>query len=197
MTRMDPHASVTVRPPRRASARVRARHEAGHCVVAIATGWRPKRLSVLDASDCDGEIDYHPRRPRPPYDPEHRWRRLAVLFAGVEAERLVSHGSVFASLTEAGAGDLERVSAILDESYGPWDSAPEPFVQLRAAEEKRARRRARAILRAHWAAVQSLTSVLVAEGHLSGAAAFRIATAAHADLLRAFQRARRDARPSW
>ena len=175
-----------------ASVRVRARHEAGHCVVAIAMGWRVRSLDIADDIGRCGAADYFFRPSYCSYRSTDRRRRLSVLFAGVEAERRVSRASVFSLLTGAGAADAEKIRETLDESYGPWADAPPPFRHRRDQEEEDSRRLAREVLRRHWRAVERLTRALVRQGRLSGTDSFDLAVRASPQLRIEFLRARRD-----
>ena len=181
---------MEVNRPRRTSPRVLARHEAGHCVAAIAMGWRPRYVRILDASDREGETAYYARHSISMYHAGERLRRLVILFAGVEAERRVSHARVFTTLTDAGAGDLDRICSILDESYGPWADAPPPFQQMRDREQERARTVARDVVRVYWPAVEAVAELLVQAGRLSGKTLFQVATSATPSLAKAFRSAR-------
>ena len=176
--------------PRGSDARVRARHEAGHCVVAIAMGWRARSLDITDEVGRSGSTDYFPRPSHCSYRAAYRRRRLSVLFGGIEAERRVSRASVFALLTGAGAADAEKIRETLDESYGPWADAPLPFRRRRDREEEDCRGQARGVLRRHWRAVEALTRVLTRRGRLSGADAFGLATRASPKLVAEFWSAR-------
>jgi hypothetical protein len=184
MTRVAALPTLRIAPPCRASPRVRARHEAGHCVVALALGWRPSSVDVEDTRDAGGTTRYHTRRAWCAYSRAQRMRRLAVAFGGVEAERRVCRASVHELLGRAGAGDLAVVADLLDGSYGPWPDAPEPVRRMRDSEEEEARCIARALVREHWRAVEAVARALERRGRLAGEAVFRIATRASPGLAR-------------
>lgn len=181
---------MEVSRPRRTSPKVLARHEAGHCVAAIAMGWRPRYVRIVDAADREGETAYYARRSVSMYDAGERLRRLVILFGGVEAERRVSHAPVFTTLTDAGAGDLDRICTILDESYGPWADAPPPFREMRDREQETARALARDVIRVHWPAVKAVSESLVQVRTLPGNELFQLAISAAPTLASAFQSAR-------
>jgi hypothetical protein len=176
---------------RRTSVRVAARHEAGHCVVALAMGWRVRAVDVTEQADRGGTAHYFSCKSYSGYRPADRQRRLSVLFGGVEAERRVCRASIFSLLTTAGAGDAERMRELLDAAYGPWADAPAGVRRLRDAEEERARRAARDAIRLYWRAVEALTRALARRGKLCGPELFALATRASPALGRQFAKARR------
>jgi hypothetical protein len=163
-------------------------------VVAIAMGWRVRSLDITDNLDRSGAADYFHRPSYLSYRSADRRRRLSVLFAGIEAERLISRASVFSLLTTAGAADAEKMRETLDESYGPWIDAPPPLRRRRDQEEEDSRRMARQVLRRHWRAIERLARALVRQGRLSGAEGFRLAVRASPRLSDEFWQARRGGR---
>ena len=154
-------------------------------------GWRPRKVDIADAETRGGQSWYFPRPGYCGFRAEERRRRISVLFGGLEAERRVSRTSLFALLTTGGAVDVERIRDLLDESYGPWQDAPEPIRGLRDREEEAARRRARATLERHWRAVEALSRALLSQGTLDSRSIFDIATRSSRRLGDEFRRARR------
>jgi hypothetical protein len=156
----------------------------------MAMGWRVRAVDVSEETDRAGLADYFPQPSFCRYRVADRRRRLSVLYGGVEAERRVSRASVFSLLTSAGAADAERIRELLDAAYGPWGDAPPAIRRLRDAEEERARRQARDVVRRHWRAVQALTRALLRRKRLSGREIFALAIRSSPSLAREFQKAR-------
>lgn len=132
-----------------------AYHEAGHAVAAWRIG------AAIESVTADpGEGCVVIRGPRGLYWREYVRRRLLMLYAGPEAQRLHDPST---NLAVAGAGDYADAEDMVVIAHGAG-SPLSPLV-LRVAE-----RRARDFVRRERAAIEAVAAALVGRRHLDGPA---------------------------
>lgn len=171
-----------------------ALHEAGHAVVSLALGWRPRRaeLCPLETPHLDGTYEAEKRRMNPSIG-RHRRMVLARMMGGLEAERRRTRRSILDLCAFGGAGaDYNAAVRLAAAHVGPSSAVTTEAVE---AEIEQGRQLARDLVRKHWRAVDAVARALYRHGVLPGGDILRVAVAVDPRLKPARARRRRRSTP--